>query len=121
MGNHLFRSSLNVMEDRKLGSRAAPCKWFALQDAKFQNEVNRSNWSQKFQVQAERMKLVLPMFYHNSGIFVDYRKKMISIKVNDARVKAELKDELIAMEAEWVKKGVRKVTTAQGVRYRILA
>ena len=91
--------------------------WAAARDARQRSLAAQSHYSQAQQVQAERMSLVMPLLYHNSGVFINYRQKFIAVKINGARVRDN--HNLDLFESDWSKAGVKKLLTNQGIVYRI--
>lgn len=89
--------------------------WAASQNARMRNIVNASHFTDAEKLQAERMKLVLDFVYTHEGVFVNFRKHKIAVKVSGAEVKDRVL--LNELEAEWALKGIRKSVTAQGVIY----
>lgn len=77
-----------------------------------------SHYSQAQRTQAERMKLGLELCYYHRDIHINPRKKFISVKVENARVRDRANLQLL--EADYERQGIKKVVTDQGVTYRIL-
>jgi hypothetical protein len=92
--------------------------WFAERDARMRSAVNSTTFSDAQKLKAERVKLALEMVYSAEKVFIEYRKKFISVKVH----KAEVKDRkgLALLEMCYKNEGLEKVKTSQGVTYRIL-
>lgn len=92
--------------------------WFAERDARMRSAVNSTTFSDAQKLKAERVKLALEMVYSAEKVFIEYRKKFISVKVH----KAEVRDRkgLVLLEMCYQQEGLEKVKTAQGVTYRIL-
>ncbi len=63
------------------------------------------------------MKLVLELMYDSKGVHINYRKKFITIKVDQPKV-VDSKN-LNSMEKQWAKDNISKLTSAQGIIYRI--
>lgn len=96
-------------------SAAGRYAWAASMNARMRNIANASHYTEAEKLQAERMKLVMDFVYSHEGVFINYRKKKIAIKVNKAQVKDRVL--LREFEADWESKGIRKSATAQGVIY----
>jgi hypothetical protein len=97
-------------------TQAAPCAWWAAQDARMRSIANKSHWGPSVQLQVERMKMALGELYAGK-IYDAYNKKRVSIKVDRPFVR-DLK-QLRSMEAYWAEQGVTKTITPQGVLYRV--
>lgn len=105
----MFTTLVNVEE--------APNKWWANYDARMKNLSNKTHYNQAFQVQVERMKIVLPMVYSTSRVYESYGKTGVSIKVENAQIRD--RKNLRILEQEWAAKGFVKKVTPQGVIYRL--
>ena len=91
--------------------------WFAERDARMRSAVNSSLFSDKQKIRAERVKLGLEMVYHADKVYIEFRKKFISIKVNHPSVRD--RKGLSLLETCYKNEGFEKCKTAQGVTYRI--
>jgi hypothetical protein len=58
------------------------------------------------------------LVYSAEKVFIEYRKKFISVKVHKAQVRD--RKGLVLLEMCYQNEGLEKVKTAQGVTYRIL-
>lgn len=105
------------MNELELDSKTSPNALWAYRDARQRSINNASAYSDKLKVAAESLKICLEMVYGFKNIYLEYRKKFISIKLDNAYVKN--RSQLAWLEEEWVSKGYVKVVTAQGVIYRI--
>ena len=92
--------------------------WFAERDARMRSAVNSTTFSDAQKLKAERVKLALEMVYSAEKVFIEYRKKFISVKVHKAQVRD--RKGLVLLETCYQNEGLEKVKTAQGVTYRIL-
>ena len=92
--------------------------WFAERDARMRSAVNSTTFSDAQKLKAERVKLALEMVYSAEKVFIEYRKKFISVKVHKAMVRD--RKGLALLEMCYQNEGLEKVKTAQGVTYRIL-
>lgn len=92
--------------------------WVAERDARMRSAVNSTTFSDAQKLKAERVKLALEMVYSAEKVFIEYRKKFISVKVHKAQVRD--RKGLILLEMCYKNEGLEKVKTAQGVTYRIL-
>lgn len=86
-------------------------------DARMRNIAGASTYSDAQKVQAERMKLGLDMVYASKGIYINFRLKFITIKVESPLVRD--RKTLALLEQDYEKAGITKQVTAQGVIYRI--
>ena len=105
-------------ESEKDYKPAGKWAWFAERDARMRSAVNSTTFSDAQKLKAERVKLALEMVYSAEKVYIEYRKKFISVKVH----KAEVRDRkgLVLLEMCYKNEGLEKVKTAQGVTYRIL-
>lgn len=93
--------------------------WFAQRDARMRSAVNSSRYTEKQKIRAERMKMVLGLCLKAEDIYIEYRKKFISVKVNKPRLIN--RTELTLIEGDWAKENIVKVMTSQGFTYRLQA
>ena len=107
-----------MKEQEKDYKSAGQWAWFAERDARMRSAVNSTTFSDAQKIKAERVKLALEMVYRAEKVYIEYRKKFISVKVH----KAEVKDRkgLALLDMCYQNEGLEKVKTAQGVTYRIL-
>lgn len=91
--------------------------WFAERDARMRSVINSSLFSDAQKIKAERVKLALEMCVFAEKIYIEYRKKFISVKVNKPRHTD--KKTLKLLENDWDKEGYTKVLTSQGFTYRL--
>ena len=105
-------------ESEKDYKPAGQWAWFAERDARMRSAVNSTTFSDTQKLKAERVKLALEMVYSAEKVYIEYRKKFISVKVH----KAEVRDRkgLVLLEMCYKNEGLEKVKTTQGVTYRIL-
>ncbi len=94
----------------------APSKWSAAADANMRNLANKSCYDNSQQILAERTKLGLEMVY-SGKVFLNYRKKFITLKIADPVVKDS--KNLRLLEKQYESDGIVKVVSAQGILYRI--
>ena len=106
---------MNAVE---LDTKEAPFKWIAARDAAIKSYAASTIYTEVQKVQAERIKLGLEMVYSAKHIFITYRKKFITIKLDQARVKDSKTLKLLEQDYEKLG-GITKVLTDQGVTYRI--
>jgi hypothetical protein len=85
-------------------------------NARMNNAVNASHFSDAQKLLAERMKLALEMVY-SGAVYLNYRKKQITLKVEQPQVRD--RKMLKVLETDWTGLGVVKRVSAQGVNYRI--
>lgn len=92
-------------------------KYYAYQDALKRNEMFRAKYSAAQQTQARNVKDMLDEVYSCKNIYISYRQSFIAVKVDGPRVKNRAA--LDALEAKFVKAGMGKAVSGQGVIYRI--
>jgi hypothetical protein len=106
------------MQTRELDTPSAgPFAWAAAQNARMRALAMWSHYTQAQKIRAERMKLALELCYHAKNIYINPREKFISIKIDKPRVRDS--KNLALLEADYEKQGVKKITTDQGITYRI--
>lgn len=91
--------------------------WIAARDAQFKSACESQNYSDKQKLVAERMKLALELCYYNKNIYITFRKKFISIKIDQAQIKD--RKNLALLETDYDNAGYSKIVSKQGVSYRI--
>jgi hypothetical protein len=101
----------------QLDTREARRPWFSIQDAQARNLANQGRHSAANQQRAQEMREQLDKLYTHQGVFVNYRQKFISVKVNHAQAKSMF--DLTKQELTWMRQGVSRAVTQQGVIYRI--
>jgi hypothetical protein len=89
----------------------------AARDARMKSYAASTFYSEKEKIAAERVRLALELVYKSSEVFVTYRKKFVSIKLNKPFVRN--RTDLVSLEQEFEKRGYIKATTEQGITYRI--
>jgi hypothetical protein len=106
------------MNATELDTKAAPFAWIAARDAAIKSYAASTLYTEAQKIRAERMKLGLEMVYAARGAFITYRKKFVTIKLDQARVRD--RQTLTLLEKDYEKSGdVTKVVTDQGITYRI--
>ena len=105
-------------ESEKDYKPAGQWAWFAERDARMRSAVNSTTFSDAQKLKAERVKLALEMVYSAEKVFIEFRKKFISVKVHKAQVRD--RKGLALLEMCYQIEGLEKVKTSQGVTYRIL-
>ena len=106
------------MNATELDSKAAPFAWVAARDAAMKSYAASTLYTDIQKVRAERMKLGLEMVYSARSAFITYRKKFVTIKLDQARVRD--RKTLGLMEQDYTAQGdITKVVTTQGITYRI--
>ena len=102
----------------ELDTKAAVYKWAAARDAAIRSYAASTLYTETQRLRAERMKLGLEMVYWSKNVCVTYRKKFITIKLDQARVRDA--KTLSLLEKDYTElKDVTKVVTDQGITYRI--
>jgi hypothetical protein len=89
----------------------------AMRDARMRNEAGKSHFTVQEIIRAERMKLGLEMVYACKAVHINFRQKFIAVKVDAAQIND--RKNLALLESDYEKEGVIKLTTDQGVTYRI--
>ena len=106
------------MNATELDTKAAPFAWIAARDAAMKSYAASTLYTEAQKVRAERMKLGLEMVYSARSAFITYRKKFVTIKLDQARVRD--RKTLALLEQDYTAQGdVTKVVTDQGITYRI--
>ena len=107
-----------MIETEREYRSAGKFAWFAERDARLQSAVNSSLFTDAQKLRAERVKLGLELVYSAEKVYIEFRKKFISIKVNKPNVRD--RKGLALLEVSYTAEGFEKCKTAQGVTYRIL-
>jgi allophanate hydrolase subunit 1 len=107
-----------MIESEKEYKSAGQWAWFAERDARMRSAVNSTTFSDAQKLKAERVKLALEMVYSAEKVYIEYRKKFISVKVHKANVRD--RKGLLLLEMCYENEGLQKVKTPQGVTYRII-
>jgi hypothetical protein len=106
------------MNATELDTKAAPFAWIAARDAAMKSYAASTLYTDAQKVRAERMKMGLEMVYSARSAFITYRKKFVTIKLDQARVSD--RKTLALLEQDYTAQGdVTKVITDQGITYRI--
>jgi hypothetical protein len=106
------------MKAKELETKSAGYYAYAAsRDASMKSFAASTFYTEAEKVTAERVKLGLEIVYSAKGVYLTYRKKFISIKLDGARVRDRVN--LKFLEAEYETKGYIKKSTAQGIIYRI--
>ena len=107
-----------MMNEKETNHKSAgQFAWFAERDARLRSAVNSSLFSEKQKLRAEQVKLGLEMVFNAEKVYIEFRKKFISVKVN----KPTLKDRkgLALLEMCYKNEGFEKCITSQGFTYRL--
>lgn len=106
------------MNATELDTKAAPFAWIAARDAAMKSYAASTLYTEAQKVRAERMKLGLEMVYAARSAYITYRKKFVTIKLDQARVRD--RKTLALLEQDYTAQGdITKVITDQGITYRI--
>ena len=106
------------MNATELDTKTAPFAWVAARDAAMKSYAASTLYTEAQKVRAERMKLGLEMVYAAKSAFITYRKKFVTIKLDQARVRD--RKTLALLEQDYTAQGdITKVVTDQGITYRI--
>jgi hypothetical protein len=91
--------------------------WFAERDARLRSAVNSTTFSEVQKIKAERVKLALELVYRTEKVYIEYRKKFISVKMIKPIV-ADRKG-LALLDMCYKNEGLEKCITSQGITYRL--
>lgn len=106
------------MKSRELETQGAGYfAWAAARDAQFKSACEAQNYTDAQKLSAERMKLALELCYFNTKVYITFRKKFITVKVNKGQVRD--RRNLTLLEKDYESAGYTKVVSAQGISYRI--
>jgi len=106
------------MKTNELDTKSAGYYAFAAaRDARMRNIIESSHYSEKQKISADRMALALELVYQAKGIYINYRKKFIAVKVDRAYVKD--RNNLNLLEADYEALGYKKSASPQGITYHI--
>jgi hypothetical protein len=92
--------------------------FFAARDAQFKSAINSCNFSDEQKVRAERVKLGLEMVYSADEVLITFTKKWIRVKVKNGIVRD--KKTLKLLEKDYEDHGYVKISTTQGIIYRVI-
>lgn len=93
--------------------------WFANYDARMKSIVNGTRYNDHQKVRAERIRLALGLVVKAEQIFIEYRKRFISVKVHGPQYIN--KKQLNTLENDWELENIVKIKTSQGFTYRVPA
>ena len=108
------------MLSRNLDTKEAPTAWWAAQDARMRNIVNKSHYSESVHIRVERMVLALGLCYRAQGIHEAFGKRGVSVKVDRPTSVCD-RHNLELLEQDWTELGVTKRVSPQGIIYRFAA
>ena len=108
------------MLSRNLDTKEAPTAWWAAQDARMRNTVNKSHYSESVHIRVERMVLALGLCYRAQGIHEAFGKRGVSVKVDRPTSVCDRRN-LELLEQDWTGLGVTKRVSPQGIIYRFAA
>lgn len=108
------------MRTQELETRdAGRFAWFAQRDASLRSAVNSSLYTDQQKLRAQRLRVALEMCVRAEGIYLEYRKRFITVKVN--RPLHINRRDLAILENGWEQEGIAKVVSNQGFTYRLFA
>jgi hypothetical protein len=102
-----------------LDTKEAPNKFFALQDRRMRNAVNKTLYSYAQQTQLGRIKLALEQIVRGTVYDVGYGRRSAGVKVQAGAVITNRRL-LALLEADWAKQGIYKKETPQGFQYHLV-
>lgn len=106
------------MKERELETKSAGYfAYAASRDASMKSFAASTHYTEAEKITAERVKLGLELVYSTRAIYVTYRKKFVSIKLDQPHVRDRVN--LKFLETEYEQKGYIKASTPQGITYRI--
>jgi len=106
------------MLEKELETKSAGYYAYAAsRDASMKSLIASTHYTEAEKITAERVKLGLEHVYSARGVYITYRKKFISIKLDQPRVRDRVN--LRLLEEEYASKGYVKASTEQGITYRI--
>lgn len=106
------------MKAHELETKSAGFYAFAAaRDARMRNAAQKSHYTDKEVVRAERMRVALETVYSAKKVYINYRAKFIAVKLEYAiaRDRASIR----ILEADYACEGISKQTSPQGIIYRI--
>lgn len=105
------------MQVKFLNTEESENKVAAYQEARIRSYAASTHYTASEKLVAERIRMCLELVYYARDTYINYRKRFIAIKLDDARVtdRKGLKD----LEQDLELRGAVKVITAQGITYRI--
>jgi hypothetical protein len=106
------------MKTISLDTKEASNKFFALQDRRMRNHVNKTLYTEAQNLKLTRIKLALEMCVKGTVYEVSYGKKSASVKVQDGAFVGDPKM-LALFEADWAVEGIYKKVTPQGFQYHL--
>jgi hypothetical protein len=101
----------------ELETKKSKSAWFAINDADRYSTECASRYTSKQRATAQTAVDLLDMAYRYKGLYTNFRKTFIAIKVDNAQVKNRAV--LIEVDAILEGKGFTKAVTPQGVVYRL--
>ena len=106
------------MQERELETKNAGHYAFAAaRNARMRATAMWSHYTQAERVRAERMKLGLELCYSARGFYINPREKFIAIKIDNPTVRD--RRSLAMLEKQYDQEGIKKISTTQGITYRI--
>jgi hypothetical protein len=107
-----------MMRTVTLNTEEAPNKFFALQDRRMRNAVNKTLYSYAQQTQLGRIKLALEAVVRGTVYDVGYGRRSAGVKVQAG---AYITDPqlLKLLEADWAALGIYKKESPQGFQYHM--
>lgn len=105
------------MQVQQIETKEATNKFFASQDAKLRSYAASTHYEDSERTAAERVKLGVELCYFAKNVFITYRKKFITVKIEGATVRN--KEALADLEQGYAERGIKKIVSEQGVIYRI--
>lgn len=100
-----------------LDSAKADVAWMAVKDCADRNRRNKPLYTKMQQQLADTTVSMVGIAYDYDNLYVNFRKKFISIKVSGARVRNKKDSQLL--DNVFGDEGYTKAVTPQGVIFRI--
>ena len=101
----------------RLNSATADLPWQAIKDCERRNRANKKLYTKAQQQLAETTVSMVGIAYHYDNLYVNFRKKFISVKVSGARIRNRADSKLL--DNVFGDQGYTKAITPQGVIFRI--
>ena len=103
------------LDTKEAGSKSQ--KFHAARDAEIKSYACSTHYSDAEKLVADRVKVGLEMCYSGSKFYTTFRKKFITIKIDNASVRDS--KSLKILEDDYETRGITKAVSPQGVIYRI--
>jgi hypothetical protein len=106
-----------MMQAAALDTKESTYKFAAFMDARVKSYAASTHYTEAEKLAAERVRLALELVYRAREVYVTFRKKFVTVKVDAGSVRDTKM--LTVLETEYAARGITKAVTAQGIIYRI--